>query len=72
MSIHATGPAAHAYRHGFYVKRIKTCEAPGCSKQFEARRLTSRFCSDDCRTNWGQWSYRASQPTNERAYGWTK
>lgn len=61
-------------KHGMFKTRTLTCEAPGCGKTFTTRAYYrgARFCSNDCRTNWGQWSYPATHATLERVYGVTK
>ena len=59
-----------ATTHGFYRGRLRHCDA--CGAEYVARRLTSRFCSDDCRTNHGAWSYPVAHQTNKRALGTTK
>lgn len=56
--------------HGFYKRRMRHCDA--CGLEYEARRLSSRFCSDDCRTNHGAWSYPVAHQTNRRVLGETQ
>lgn len=56
-------------KHGFYKKRTRHCDV--CGKEFTAHRLTARYCSNDCRTDFGQWSYRVASQTNRRVLGTT-
>ncbi len=57
-------------KHGFYKQRERHCDA--CGTVFVARRLTSRYCSNDCRTDHGQWSYPVAHPTMRRVFGVTR
>ena len=56
--------------HGFYKARERRCDA--CGTTYTARRLTSRFCSNRCRTDHGAWSYPVASQTNARVLGTVK
>lgn len=66
----ASGNPGGHLKHGFYKQRERHCDA--CGKAYTARRLTSRYCSDDCRTDRGQWSYLVAHHTNARTFGVTR
>jgi hypothetical protein len=44
-------------KHGAFSKRTRRCEAPGCGREYVAQRLTSRFCSRECQTEFGRWAW---------------
>lgn len=53
-------------KHGAYKARVRRCEA--CGAEYTAHRLTSRYCSNDCRTNFGPWSYPVASQSNTRIW----
>lgn len=55
--------------HGAYRARRRHCDA--CGTEYTAHRLTSRFCSDSCRVQNGQWSFKVAHQTNRRVFGVT-
>lgn len=56
--------------HGFYKARQRKCDA--CGTEYTAHRLTSRYCSAQCRVQRGQWSFAVASQTNARVLGITK
>lgn len=53
-------------KSGFYKARLKQCEA--CGAEYTAHRLTSRYCSDACRTQHGPWSFKVAHQANQRPF----
>lgn len=55
--------------HGAFTARTRHCDA--CGQEYTAHRLTSRYCSDECRISHGRYgrSYGAVVP---RKYGFTQ
>jgi hypothetical protein len=55
--------------HGFYQQRLKRCEH--CGQEYVSHKLTSRYCSDQCRITHGRYG-RSYGTVIPRQYGVTK